>query len=83
MKTKDNGSLAKLLALKLVCCGGLLLVVGGVSIGSITAVLGNGWVQGAGIVLIAAGAARYAWVRRNRRQGTADLRSSAADVAGE
>ena len=69
MNRTENRSLVTLLALKAICCGGILLALGGVSVGGITAALGNGWVQGAGIALIAAGAVRYAAVWRNHRPG--------------
>ena len=67
MNRTENRSLVTLLALKAICCGGILLALGGVSVGGITAALDNGWVQGAGIALIVAGAVRYATVRRNHR----------------
>ncbi len=82
MENNDIG-LGKLIALKVVCCGGLLLALGGVSLGSITALLGNGWVQAGGIALIAAGIARYLWGRKWARQCNINRDESAIHAPAE
>jgi protein-S-isoprenylcysteine O-methyltransferase Ste14 len=59
-----DGSIMALLAVKAVCCVGLLLALGAFSVGSILAFLGNGWVQAGGAIIAAAGLARYLWIQR-------------------
>jgi protein-S-isoprenylcysteine O-methyltransferase Ste14 len=59
-----DGSVMALLAVKAVCCFGLLLALGAFSVGSILAFLGNGWVQAGGAIIAAAGLARYSWIQR-------------------
>lgn len=67
MKGRGNVSFAALIALKLVCCGALLLVLSGVSLGALmSTVSGNGWVQFSAIAvaLLAVG-----WWLLQRRRG--------------
>ena len=82
MRNNDSSGLFGLIALKVVCCGGLLLALGGVSLGSaVSALAGNGWVKAGGIALVAAG---VGWrLARRRRAKTCDYRGDGpAEVRG-
>lgn len=67
--SNDKTGLAGLLALKVVCCGGLLLALGGASLGSTLSTLaGNGWVQAGGVAVAALGVCW--WLAQRRRAKT-------------
>lgn len=55
---KDNGhaSLGALVALKVVCCGGLLLATGAISVGSLLALVNHPAAKAGALVVIALGA---------------------------
>lgn len=75
--SNERSGLAGLLALKAVCCGGLLLAASGASLGSvISSVAGNGWVQAGGLVLVAFNAGW--WLVRRRRAKTCAYDSEGA-----
>ncbi|MEY8828815.1 hypothetical protein AB9K34_10430 [Sedimentitalea sp. XS_ASV28] len=81
--SNEKTGLAGLLALKAVCCGVLLLALGGVSLGSaISALAGNGWVQAGGVILAAFGVG--CWSDHRRRAKTwASGSTGAAKFRGE
>lgn len=81
--SNDKTGLAGLLALKVVCCGVLLLALGGVSLGSaISALAGNGWVQAGGFAVVTLGVGW--WLARRRRAKTCAFEGeSAAKLRGE
>ena len=68
----NNNGLVALIALKVVCCGVPLLLLSGVSLGGISALLGNGWIQVGGVALIAVVVARFVWRRQRPGQCSAD-----------
>lgn len=77
---KDNGhtSLGALIALKVVCCGGLLLATGAISVGSLLAVVNHPAAKAGALVVIALGTW---WGLRKWRARPATGRA-ATDMAG-
>jgi len=67
-----KGSLAALIALKLVCCGGLLLAMGAFSLGSLLALLDHPLVQVAGIALVLTSAVWWVATRHSRQDRSVD-----------
>jgi len=65
---KENASMGALIAAKIVCCGGLLVATGVVSLGSVASIAGSPVVQSGGIVALL-GAAGWMFAR-HRRSGT-------------
>ena len=53
MDGKGSGSLGALIALKLVCCGGLLLATGGISLGGLLAFVNHPAAKVGGLGLLA------------------------------
>lgn len=83
MRNNDRSGLFGLIALKVVCCGGLLLALSGVSLGSaISALAGNGWVRAGGVALVAAGVGWWL-ARRRRARACGYLRDTTAEVRGK
>lgn len=73
----DKAGLAGLLAFKSVCCGALLIALGGAGLGGATSPLaGNGWVQAGGYVLAALGLGW--WLAQRRRATTRAIESDGA-----
>ncbi len=64
---KKNASLGALIAAKIVCCGGLLVATGVVSLGSVASIAGSSMVQGGGIVALLAAAG---WMFARQRGGS-------------
>ncbi|WP_129590209.1 hypothetical protein [Roseovarius nitratireducens] len=74
--TGGKGSLAVLLALKLVCCGGLLLATGVLSLGGLLSLIDQPVVKAGGVILLLLAAGWLSWravsnrhTHRSRKEG--------------